>query len=263
MTKDRNTAPKTRPLGARSLIASLLLRSEPRRMRGARLVQWCGLFEVSEGTARVALSRMVERGELRADDGMYELAGRVGARRATQDWSLDPLREPWTGEWALAVVGESARAAVDRSALRAAMRVLRYAELREGMWTRPDNLPRASGGAEAWSVVEEQCRWWRAAPEDDAAALAETLFDARAWTSGAMRSTRRLASATKQLARANDRVLADAFVAGAAAVAQIRADPLLPVELDASAAVGDELRGAYREYEAAFVPALRGWFREN
>jgi TetR/AcrR family transcriptional repressor of nem operon len=30
-------------------------------MRGSRLVQWCELFGVAEGTTRVALSRMVER----------------------------------------------------------------------------------------------------------------------------------------------------------------------------------------------------------
>jgi phenylacetic acid degradation operon negative regulatory protein len=259
MTEDSNA----RPLGPRSLIASLLLRSEPRRMRGARLVQWCGLFGVSEGTARVALSRMVDRGELRADDGMYELAGRVGARRATQDWSLAPTFDPWAGEWALALVSEAGRAAADRTALRAAMRALRYAELREGVWTRPDNLPRASGSAESWAVAEEQCRWWRATPDEDAAALAESLFDARAWTAGAKRAARQLNAATKALARASDRVLADAFVAGAGAVARIRSDPLLPDELGAGAAAGDELRGEYRRYEAAFVPALRGWFREN
>ena len=42
-------------------------------------MRWCGLFGVAEGTARVALSRMVDRGELRSGSGVYELAGRVRA----------------------------------------------------------------------------------------------------------------------------------------------------------------------------------------
>ena len=88
MSPERKTTlvePDLKPLSARSLVASLLLRSRPPRMPGARLVQWCGLFGVAEGTARVALSRMVERGELYAHDGIYELAGRVAGRRPAQD----------------------------------------------------------------------------------------------------------------------------------------------------------------------------------
>src|SRR5690349_18882082 len=88
-----------RPLSARSLVASLLLRSRPPRMSGARLVQWCGLFGVAEGTTRVALSRMVDRGELRSHDGVYELAGRVQSRGKAQDWSLEPVLARWTGDW--------------------------------------------------------------------------------------------------------------------------------------------------------------------
>ena len=95
MLRERNTGGPDvlleRPLSARSLIASLLLRTRPPRMRGARLVQWCGLFGVAEGTARVALSRMVERGELQTRDGVYEPAGRVQSRQGAQDWSLDPV----------------------------------------------------------------------------------------------------------------------------------------------------------------------------
>ena len=106
-------------------------------MPAARLVQWCSLFGVAEGTARVALSRMVERGELRGDNGTYTLAGRVGSRRSAQDWSLAPQLERWDGAWRVAVVGGSARSAADRQALRDATRRLRLGALREGVWARP------------------------------------------------------------------------------------------------------------------------------
>ncbi len=253
MTATSNT------LSARSLIASLLLRSRPPRMRGARLVQWCALFGVSEGTARVALSRMVDRGELRAQDGVYELAGRVGARRPAQDWSLEPALDDWTGEWRLAVVADRARSAADRSRLRDAMRRLRMAELRSGLWTRPANLPRASAPADAWAAVEAQCCWWRGQPDGDPKALAESLFDPRGWAATARTHTTRLERATAQLPGR----LADAFMAGTAAVAHIRADPLLPPELGPSGGTGAALRTAYHRYETAFSEALQAWFRAH
>lgn len=244
-----------RPLTARSIIVSLLLRSRPPRMRGARLVQWCSLFDVAEGTTRVALSRMVERGELVADDGVYALAGRTQGRRVAQDWSLDPQRLPWTGAWRMAVVTVPARAAGERSALRDAMRHLRHAELRDGVWIRPDNLPRASAAAEWWSLADEQCGWWTATPHDGP----NDLFHAATWATRAEVLTARLVAASDVLDEAR---LATAFVTGAAVLAHIRSDPLLPAEL-APLEPGNELRAAYRIYEAAFSEAVTRWFRAH
>jgi len=247
-------------LSARSLMLSLLLRSP--RMRGARLVQWCGLFGIAEGTARVALSRMVERGELRSADGTYELAGRVRRRRSAQDWSIEPKLQRWSGEWRIAVVTSAARTAAVRSALRDAMRRVRAAELREGVWTRPDNLPRASAPQDAWDVVDAQCAWWTGTPERDPAALAAELFDPAGWAKEAARLTTGLERVTR-LVEDDERNLADAFAAGAAALAHVRGDPLLPAELGPSGVAGDDLRAAYGAYERSFSAALRAWFRSH
>jgi phenylacetic acid degradation operon negative regulatory protein len=252
-----------RPLSARSLIASLLLRTRPPSMRGARLVQWCGLFGVAQGTTRVALSRMVERGELRTADGVYELAGRVQGRRTAQDWSLEPELGRWHGAWRVAVVGPAPRNAVDRAALRDAMRRMRFALLREGVWTRPDNLPRASAPTESWKIADGQCSWWAGRPEGDAQALAAELFDDTDWARRAEALTTRLADITNALVAPDHGSLADGFVAGAAALAHIRADPLLPRELAADPDAGDALRGAYGTYETAFSGALREWFQQR
>jgi len=249
-----------RPLGARSVIASLLMRSQPPRMPGARLVQWCGLFGIREGTARVALSRMVDRGELTASGGSYELAGRVRRRRSEQDWSLDPKFDRWDGAWRLVVVGPGARRPEDRSALRGAMRALRFAPVREGVWTRPDNLPRASAPREVWEVVEDQCQTWAGRPDGDARVLAAELFDVQTWADRAEMLTERLRGATNRVRAAGDASLGDAFVAGAASLAHIRIDPLLPRELAPALASGDALRFAYHSYEEAFSKALRSWF---
>jgi phenylacetic acid degradation operon negative regulatory protein len=267
MLRDRNATDLDplleRPLPARSLIASLLLRTRPPRMRGSRLVQWCELFGVAEGTSRVALSRMVERGELRGRDGVYELAGRVQSRQGAQDWSLDPVRSRWRGAWRIAVVAPGAREAYERTALRDAMRRVRCAPVREGVWTRPDNLPRASAPTESWKIVDTQCLWWSARPEGDPVELAADLFDGAGWSQRAERLTKRLGVVTSLLGGSDPGVLADAFVAGAAALAHIRADPLLPPELVADASAAVALRNAYRTYEVAFSAALRAWFLQH
>jgi phenylacetic acid degradation operon negative regulatory protein len=264
MMRDGNTTDLEplleRPLSARSLVASLLLRTRPPRMRASRLVQWCELFGVAEGTTRVALSRMVERGELRTRDGVYELAGRVQKRQGAQDWSLDPVLSRWRGGWRVGVVVPGPREASERAALRDAMRRVRCAPLREGVWTRPDNLPRASAPAESWSIVDAQCLWWSSRPDDDPVALAAKLFDSARWSQRAEMLTKRLSVVTRALAHSDDGALADGFVAGAASLAHIRADPLLPHELVADASAGDELRRTYRTYEATFSQALRAWF---
>ncbi len=262
MSTLRNTDLLERPLGARSLIASLLLRSAS-GMRAGRLVQWCDLFGVSEGTARVALSRMVERGELRATNGTYELTGRVGGRRRTQDWSLDPRLLDWEGTWRMAAVHDRGRAAADRGALRDATRRLRLGELRKGLWVRPHNLPRAAAPPEAWTIADEQCMWWTGRPDDDPRALVAQLFDPARWTQRATMLRGRLARVTSGLESAGDRNLAAAFEVGAAALAHIRVDPLLPPELGPSARAGEELRAAYRPYERAFSRVLHAWFRSR
>lgn len=254
MTLERNDL-LDRPLTTRSIIVSLLLRSPRSGMRGSRLVQWCSLFDVAEGTTRVALSRMVERRELVVDDGVYALAGRTQGRRAAQDWSLEPQRLQWTGAWRTAIVTAPARSASERSALRDAMRHLRHAELRDGVWIRPDNLPRASAAEEWWTIADEQCDWWTATPHDDPG----DLFGAADWASRANRLRERLVRMTGAL---DEDHLADAFVTGAAALSHIRSDPLLPEEL-ANAGLGDGLRVAYGKYEAAFSEVIQEWFRSH
>jgi phenylacetic acid degradation operon negative regulatory protein len=273
MKRDGNARPGRRaeplldrPLSARSLVASLLLRSRPPRMRAARLVQWCGLFGISEGTTRTALSRMAERGELLARDGVYELAGRVQGRRGSQDWSLEPVLRSWDGSWRVAIVTPGSRPATDRSALRDALRRMRFATVREGVWTRPDNLPTESAPAEAWRAADSQCTWWSGRPDDDPVALAAALFAAGEWARRAVALEAHLATVTSALAEtpeAPEGALAGAFVAGAASLAHLRGDPLLPDELVADASAGAALRRAYRAYEDEFSRALRGWFLER
>ena len=225
--RERNSeALLDRPLTARSVIASLLLGMHPPRLAGARLVRWCGVFGIAEGTARVALSRMVDRGELHGRDGAYELAGPVRARQRVQDWSLDPAPVAWNGSWRMGAVRGSARDATDRAALRDAMRQLRYAEARPGLWVRPANLPRDSGPDAAWIVADTQCEWWDATPMQDARALACRAVRSRRSGPRARTCCTVCSRASGRLTAPTDADLAHAFEAGAAV---LDAPPRRPV----------------------------------
>jgi phenylacetic acid degradation operon negative regulatory protein len=235
----------------------------PPRMPARRLVEWCGLFGVAEGTARVALSRMVDRGELTTSDGVYELAGPLRARQPAQDWSLAPKLDTWNGEWLLGLVSPGRRSPADRSALRDAGRRLRMVELRDGVWTRPANLPRGAAPADAWATAGSQCTWWSARPDADAVAMAASLFAPAAWADRARVLHEHLVASADAVRGGDGIAIADAFVVGAASLAHVRADPLLPAELCETDWPGDALRNAYREYQTAFAISVREWFRSR
>ena len=229
MATERNgEALLARPLTARSVIASLLLGMHPPRLAGARLVRWCAVFGIAEGTARVALSRMVDRGELHGRDGVYELAGPVRARQRAQDWSLDPEPVAWDGAWRMGAV--RGRRATPPTAPRCATRCGSCATPKRApdSGCGPANLPRDSGPDAAWNVADAQCEWWDATPMQDARALASDLFDPEQWAArdGVARRARR-ARRTRSTAP-TDADLAHAFEAGAAVLAHVRADPLAP-----------------------------------
>jgi phenylacetic acid degradation operon negative regulatory protein len=245
-----------RPLSARSVMASLLLGRRPPAAPVADLVRWCGLFGIAEGTARVALHRMMAKGEITGRDGVYRLAGRLAGRQVRQESSLAPRVRAWRGVWTVAVVVAHRRDASTRAGLRDAMRRLHLAERREGVWLRPDNLE-----LEVPDAVRRQCEWLNARPEDDAVALAARLFQPDRWARRADTLTRRLAAMTDGLARSRHELVADAFVAGAAALRHIGGDPLLPPELLPPGWPGEALRDQYAQYQRAFDAAARAWFR--
>lgn len=235
-------------------MASLLLGRNPARASGRDLVRWCGLFGVPAGTARVALHRMTNAGELiRRGDGGYELTGTLARRQQEQESSLRAGRTRWNGSWRVAIAGGVARPAGVRSEVRAALTRARFAEWREGVWTRPANLPDL--------VEDSRCAWLDAKPDDDPVELAEALFAPRAWSRHARQLVEELERATVHMREDPECALAPAFLAGAATLRHIRADPLLPVELLPDAWPGSALRIEYRAYQREFTAIARVWFR--
>ncbi len=259
MNTIRNAAAGPRPLSARSLIASLLLGMRRPERSGGDLVRWCGLFGVPAGTARVALSRMVDAGELRSQDGRYELVGRVRARSAEHDVARRPaVGATWDGRWVIAVVTADGRSSEARAALRRELRHAHYAEQREGAWVRPDNL-----GEEGLVERDRQCRIWRGTPDGDPMELAEALFEPARWGVQAVEHDEALRRATVALeqARGDGGAIAGAFLAGAGALAHLRADPLLPAALLPADWPGGALRDAYEHFQPRFDRAVAEWFR--
>jgi len=247
-----------RPLTARSVIASLLLGRHPPSAPVALLVRWCGLFGITEVSARVALSRMVERGELSAADGVYELAGRIRSRQTDQDFAFAPTLQEWDGAWLMAIAAEGARDAADRVALREALGRSRMVLWRSGVWIRPDNLGERPAIGTDREIIDAQCSWWRATALDEIDVAA--AYDVDALADRGRLLVGRLATVTARLPEPD--ALADAFVVGAAAAQHLRRDPLLPAELLPDGWPGAALRARYRDYVAAFDPAVRAWTRE-
>jgi phenylacetic acid degradation operon negative regulatory protein len=257
MSTTRNT-----PLTARSVLASVLLGTDPPWLPTSLLVRTTALFGISEGSTRTALSRLVAAGDAAAEDGGYRLVGRLVARQERQVASRRAETRAWDGTWELATVdGEARRSAADRAALRQALGTLRLVELREGVWGRPDNLdPRRS--PESTAVVERWCVRWTAA-RPDPAPDARSRFELDAWSATAAARRADMRQLLPALERGDTAALADGFVTSAAVLRHLQADPLLPDRLLPRRWPGATLRSDYDRYDAAYRDTLRRWFRDG
>jgi phenylacetic acid degradation operon negative regulatory protein len=249
-----------RPLSARSVLATALLGAPEPHLAAGELVAMASLFGISEGAARTCLWRMVSNGELTSDGGTYALAGDLLERRQrVDDASRTAATRPWDGTWELAVVSLDRRSAADRLALRKAATALHLAELREGIWIRPDNLdPDRLPTLRA--VLDRQCVHFHGAATDIPAETVRSLFSLDDWAADAQRLTRAL----------HDEVDAEAvgvddfaywFGLSVTVVRHLQLDPLLPAELIPQEWPGQDLRSAYRRFNEMFQQRLNTAFR--
>jgi phenylacetic acid degradation operon negative regulatory protein len=250
----RNTLPKEQgpPLTARSVLASALLGMEPPELPVAQLVRLTGLFGISENRARVALSRMVAAGEATSDgSGRYRLAGHLAARQSRQSASRSGTTAPYDGRWRLAVVTTAGSTAEVRGARRRALAYARLAELREGVWLRPDNV-----GVRLPDSLGADVELMTARPGDPDA-LVGRLWDLPAWSDRA----RALLGGLGALAPDGPDALAPGFELSAAVLRHLQADPLLPAELLPDDWPGDGLRATYDDWDVRYRATLRAWSR--
>jgi phenylacetic acid degradation operon negative regulatory protein len=245
-----------RTLSARSVLATALLGADEPHLTVGELVAMAALFGISDGAARTCLWRMVSAGELTGDDGIYALAGSLLERRQRVDEAarFDDTALPWDGTWELAVVSLERRSAADRLALRKSAAGLHLAELREGIWIRPDNLD-PSRLPTLRAVLDRQCVHFHGAATDVPAGIVRSLFSLDDWAA----DTRRLAIAMREELDV-EAIDADDFIYQFAlsitVVRHLQRDPLLPAELEPEGWPGHELRSTYRQFDKVFKRQL-------
>lgn len=260
-------------LTARSVIASTLLGATPPELPTRSLVATAELLGIAPGTARVAMSRMVAAGELEPTGDGYRLAApTLLARQARQARSRAGTTDRWDGNWRMLVVTAESRPQADRLELRSTMAARRFAELREGVWLRPDNLPPIEGdrraarataersgvlGGDAHGLVAMESR------PDDPVPLAATLWDLGSWAARSRLLLNELGRLEPDLRAGSADALADGFVVSAAVLRHFQADPLLPPELLPHDWPGAELRSRYDAFDSAFRATLEAWQRNH
>lgn len=220
---------------ARSVVLSVLLGAHPAWATAAELIRLTADFDIKEATLRVALTRMISAGDLvRSEDG-YRLSDRLLARQRRQDDAINPQLRTWDGSWTTLVITSVGIDARTRAALRTRLQQNRFAELREGVWLRPDNV-KIILPDEVLSRVRVLHGY-----DDDPAELAGRLWDLPAWASTGGRLLDDMSAADDIPGR---------FVAAAGMVRHLLTDPVLPDELLPDGWPAAALRDSYAQFAA-------------
>ena len=166
------TATLVRPLTARSVVLSLLLGAHPPRLPVRDIVDAGEEFGISTATMRVALTRLVQAGDLVADRAVYGLSPRHLERQQAQDREMDPVRREWDGSWETIVVTSTGRDAASRTACDDDCPPAGSACCARASGCVPDNLPR-DGSPEPDTPPGLET--------DDPSGLAQQLWDLDLW----------------------------------------------------------------------------------
>lgn len=235
----------------------MLLGTHPPRLPAHALVSSAALFGISEGACRTALSRLVASGEITNDDGWYALGADLINRQRSQDVGRATRPTPWDGRWRTLIVTAERRSATDRTDARSRLRSARFAELREGIWTRPNNLP------ESPVVADLAGRGWLAAEVTfDDGLDPEDLWPLARWRHTAIGLHTLIEQLTPRLEQDDPSDLAKGFLVAAAGLRQFKSDPLLPDEVLPATWPGAEFREAYDRFDQSYRRVLRQFLQE-
>jgi phenylacetic acid degradation operon negative regulatory protein len=246
----------SRNFTARSVILSVLLGLTPPKLPVSMIVRTTELFNISEGTTRTALSRMLKNKELKVSGNDYELASvKHLQRQVRQLESLKPKYKIWDkNSWVLAVVTQSNRNPTERALLREDLKFHKFGELKEGVWLRPDNLE------ENYIKDHKHLSWFKSIPEDDHNKLCGKLFKIKAWNSTSLTLTEQIKGLTSFMEAGDTTRLKDSFIIMAKTLRHVQDDPLLPEEFLPKDWVGVELREIYFRFDKLFRNLMAAWF---
>lgn len=227
---------------SRSVAISALLGYHPPELAVSALVRIGGLFGIAEQTMRVALTRMVTDGDATVENSVYRLTEKQVRRQREQEANASPPPRKWNGNWDIAILESVSRTQSERLAFRRAMLRARFAELREGVWTRPANLDQ-----DLEKIITGSCRFVVGRFRDDAPPAAD-LWDLSAWAADAWRLMGVMDDAD---------TLVTGFVANAQVFRHLQLDPLLPPELLPADWPGEVLRARFSAFNADYAARLR------
>ena len=247
-----------RPFKVRSIIASALLGSEDGCLPSRVIVQFATLFGVPEGTVRITLSRLVAHGDLEIRGGQHHLSGRLAERRRRQNLGREAGRRPWDGAFVIETVRADRREAVERLALRSAMKNLRLAPYRQTLYMRPNNLDMLQL-PEDWALVRTQCDRFICRLDSDEREFVGRLWDLTTWHTQADTLRRLMAEVVVDLERALEMAIAPGFMLAAAVTHHLMADPLLPDELLPGDWPGQQLRSEWENFDAIWQAQSHAW----
>jgi phenylacetic acid degradation operon negative regulatory protein len=140
---------------------------------------------------------------------------------------------------------------------------LHLAELREGVWIRPDNLdPQRFPTFRA--VLDQQCTHFHGAATDITADRVRSLFSLGDWADDAEVLIEAMDVALKTSKRGDStESFTYEFALSIAVVRHLQLDPLLPVELTGDHWPGHTLRSTYRRFDFAFKQRMSSAFRRS
>ena len=257
-----------RPLRARSVLATALLGADQPRLTVGELVAIASLVRHQRGAHPYVSVADGQHGNSPATTGATRSPGDCSERRQRVDDAsrLDQTAaRRWDGTWELAIVSVDRRPASEQLELRKAATALHLAELREGVWIRPDNLDpqRLQLSRE---VLDQQCTHFHRAGTDITAETMRSLFDLDAWADDAARLSEamedELDAADTESAGATG-VFTRQFALSIAVVRHLQLDPLLPVEFTGDKWPGKTLREVYRRFDTAFKQRMNNAFRQS
>ncbi len=199
--------------------------------------------------ANLASSELIEE----QPDGDYIVAGLLQSRMERTAALLTRRVVLWDGTWLALRRGESAPtpdSVLDR------IRFDRFAELEDGVWTRPDNLvtrgSRAEGLAGTDWTLEEKLVY--ANPR----AMARELWDLEEWSVNAQSLLVRAEDFSEDVAKEiiSPELLPYAYIVAAAIFRHLVSDPLLPPALMNSSRYAAELQMRLWRLRSSLHPAL-------
>jgi phenylacetic acid degradation operon negative regulatory protein len=223
------------PVSARSFVLDLLSTLRRGAMPVRALIESAALFEIAEGSVRVALTRLVAEGLVERDErGQYRLgAAAEPVRTHVAAWrDLDSQLRPWTGAW----LGVAPARASERAAQRTSRRALELLGLRplaRDLFVRPDNLrggvPRTRGELAALGLAPGSLVFELRELDPVSDARARALWDGGAIVERYRKHRREIDASTRRLRdRAPERAMVESFRVGGAALRTLARDPLLP-----------------------------------